>query len=175
MKKYTINQIDASLRDGVVFKTWMWVVMYLALIYFFMLFINVCAIFLFKYEPEDVLGLVLSSLFCLGIDSYFAFWIIKKHRLNKKISIWLDDAVELYTQTYTISKKGLFSQIYKLKVQFKYNKKRYTLYSGDPEKNYYVFKNHGYFKILSKYADKRVKILYSPTYNEVLFLKIEDL
>ena len=55
MKKYNINQIDASLRDGVVFKTWMWVVMYLALIYFFMLFINVCAIFLFKYEPEDVL------------------------------------------------------------------------------------------------------------------------
>lgn len=33
--------------------------------------------------------------------------------------------------------------------------------------------NNGYFKVLTKYADRKIKILYSQKYNQVLIMKRE--
>lgn len=58
----------------------------------------------------------------------------------------------------------------KLKLIFHYKKKKIVLYSGDPAKNYHILKANGYYRVLEKYSDRKVDILYSPKYNEVIFV-----
>lgn len=58
----------------------------------------------------------------------------------------------------------------KLRLIFHYKKKKIVLYSGDPAKNYHILKANGYYRVLEKYSDGKVDILYSPKYNEVMFV-----
>lgn len=58
----------------------------------------------------------------------------------------------------------------KAEANFHYKKKKIVLYSGDPAKNYHILKANGYYRVLEKYSDRKVDILYSPKYNEVMFV-----
>ena len=52
----------------------------------------------------------------------------------------------------------------KLKVSFKYNKKKYVKYSGTKQTN-------GYDRVFLKYSDAQITILYSPQFDEVMIIK----
>jgi hypothetical protein len=145
----------------------------------FCLIVPVSSIFYFvfvlpkadAFSSENVVPMICSDIVFLLISAGLVFVLIKKGRLKRKIYKCLDDCVELYAKTVAISR--IYYPIRpatKLRVQFQYKKNKCVLYSGDPSK-YYIFKNHGYYKVLEKYVGERVKILYSPKYNEVFFWK----
>lgn len=170
------RQIGASLKDGMVFHKGLWCFVYAFLV--FCLIVPVgsivyCLLVLFRltsFSNEDAIPLIGSNIGCLLTSVGVIYVLIKKLRLKKKIYMCIDDAVELRGKTIAIDR--IYYPIRpatKLMVRFRYEKKWRTLYSGDPSKNYYLFKNHGYYKVLEKYVGEHVKILYSPKYNEIFF------
>ncbi|MBQ4049755.1 MAG: hypothetical protein IJD07_03775 [Clostridia bacterium] len=177
-KKGIYKNIDVSLKEGKVFKRQDWIITYSLFVSCLML--PICGVVCFllsiygieNFANEDLFVLTCSSIIMLFLVVGIVFVLVQKGRLRKKIYLCFDDAVELYAKTVAIDR--IYYPIRpatKLMVTFYYNKRRHTLYSGDPNKNYYIIKNNGYYKILERYADKKVKILYSPKYDEVFFLK----
>ena len=171
-KKAIYNNIGTSLNHGMIFKKGMWIYMYSLLALCLICPICTGVFFLLvslgieTFHDGDI-GLVYFSILSLLIAVGVVFTIVRKLRLKKKIYLWLDDAVERYATTIAIDKRyWLIRPATKLKVKFKYKHKNYIMYSGDPSNG-----NKGYYKTLSKYADRTIKILYSPSYNQVLILK----
>lgn len=182
MKKKLYERIGSSLRYGIVFtKHW-----YIA-IYFF---ICICALIPLssvgyliegwvtrtKFTISDILCAVLYpnlvALICLGIVTVP---LIMKNKLKKRIFLWLDDAIELDAKTVELDSRYtrlLFKET-KLKVEFKFDRQHIVLTSEQPDKPCSLFNYRGYRRDLTKYANKKVKILYSPKYDEVLFLKMK--
>ncbi|MDE7182484.1 MAG: hypothetical protein K2O41_05595 [Clostridia bacterium] len=148
------------------------------------LLIAALAVFIVDYinsaekEPvtlaAELIGM--SIAFCvLPILSLFLFLHNEKSR--KKIILWLQDAVELkaFCETlltnYYCAVDELFAKpaSVKIRVRFKYKDKRYSRDSGYKDKNGY-YKND-YQRVWVRYADKYIRILYSPKYDEVIVLK----
>ena len=122
-------------------------------------------VFLFSVE-RSLVGFIcgfLSGILFLGT----ALYIIMKNYINcKNCKKWVQDAIELNATSVGIKKAYFgFSDIglRKLKVSFKYNKKKYVRYSGTKQGN-------GYDRVFFRYADAEIKILYSPEFDEVMIL-----
>ena len=123
-----------------------------------------------KY-PDGVLQLIIPSGIAMIIAVlWFRFFILKTIRYKRNIELWLGDAILLYAHVNEIYRK---SQGYRpsticIEVSFRYNKKKITKQSGCWHKG--AFKKK-YDLVFRKYACHQVKILYSPTYDQVLFPK----
>lgn len=174
-KKIIYNNIGASLHYGMVFKRGMWIFTYSLLAVCLAIGFGGVSLLITSIGTEmlysDIYGYLCQIIFGLLIAAGVVFVIIKKQRLKKKIYLWLDDAIERYAKTFTIDKTcDLIRSAVKLKVKISYKKEEYILYSGRSSKISPILAK-GYYKVLSKYADKTIKVLYSPKYNEVLFLK----
>ena len=80
--------------------------------------------------------------------------------------------IELNADTRSIDKKYWFGVSTKLKIEFCYDKKKYSFQRGEPAGKFgWLINSNGYFKVLTKYADRKVKILFSPKYEQILILK----
>lgn len=122
-----------------------------------------------KY-PDSVFQLTIPSGIAIIIAAlWFRFLILKTIRYRQNIELWLGDAVLLYAHVKEIDRKlqGRPSTIC-IEASFRYNKKKITKQSGCWHKG--VFKKK-YDLVFRKYAGHQVKILYSPTYDQVLFPK----
>lgn len=177
-KKAIYENIDASLTHGKVFHKTEWIISYVVLSFFLIPLLIINIMFLLSrwdvFPKEiDVVMYFWFMLFFSIIVIILIIYITKKRRLTKKVLLWLEDVVRSRARTTIIGgsavKIGSFAT--KLQVKFKYNEKKYVLYSGDPTKNYFIIKNHGYYAGLYRYGNCEVEILYSPKYNEVLFIK----
>lgn len=117
------------------------------------------------------LGLV--DVISVSLLSVMLFILVKNNKLVNNIKLWLQDAVELeaYSKKIGEVRSGMFSSLStKIQVRFSVDGKVYKRESsakitGIPQ---------GYTSWFNKYADREVKILYSPKYEEVLILKDSD-
>ena len=103
---------------------------------------------------------------------------IHNEKIRNKILLWLQDAVELEGHCETLSEDYTSAPLNQLisspsririRIKFKYNGKHYSRDSGYRNKNGEL-KNE-YQAIWIHYADKSVKIMYSPEFDEVIILK----
>lgn len=106
-------------------------------------------------------------LLCSLCRNFFLYFILKNKFIKKKVGLWLNDAVELkaYSRETMRIPAGLFSlrQI-SIEVVFKYGGEFIIQKNG--KQKWLQFAPY-----LVKYANKKINILYSPTYNEVMILK----
>ena len=156
--------IVASLKYGRIFRKsliFLWIMFALGL------FLGIYSfVFLFGVERSIVgfIGLIFGGILFSGT----ALYLIVKNYINcKNCKKWAQDAIELYATSVGIKKAHFaFSNIglRKLKVSFKYNKKKYVKYSGTKQTN-------GYDRVFLKYSDAQINILYSPQFDEVMIIK----
>ena len=96
--------------------------------------------------------------------------IIRNEKLRDQIVIWLNDSVELtaYSKAIGVWRPNFLSPATKIQVEFEMDGLHFSRESkgklgvGCPE---------GHHGIWTKYANKPIRILYSPKYDEVLVLK----
>lgn len=119
-----------------------------------------------KFTEDDSWRIVLGICMLASVIGT-AIFLAKQLKLKKDIYLWLDDAIKVVATTYTVDTTPRNAT--KLKVKLRYKKHIYNLYSGDPYK-YAVFTNVGFSRSFTKFADKQVEVLYSPKYQQVLFL-----
>ena len=120
---------------------------------------------------------VLYALLVPGLG--FAIFPLVLHyyrKVSKKIKLWKKDAVKLWAKTEEVdSIRTLYLHVRKIKirVKFYYNDKRIKQVSGEMNdmKETAYFNQVGYDSVFKKFADKRIEILYSPSYNQVMILK----
>ncbi len=114
-----------------------------------------------KYNQSGYVFLLVALL------SFFAiliFFIVQNFILLKRIKIWIRDAVELTAKTSCSSTVTYRFRVSKLSVSFRYNGKKIQKFTGDK-------KTSGYSLAFNKIANREIQILYSPKYDQVLFLK----
>ncbi|MBQ9714428.1 MAG: hypothetical protein IJV83_03815 [Clostridia bacterium] len=158
-----MEKIVASLKYGRIHRKSLF---FLWVMFAFGIFLVIYSfIFLFGVEQSVIgfIGVMLAGIIFLGT----ALYIIIKNYINcKSCKKWVQDAVALNAISEGIKKAYFgFSDIglRKLKVSFKYDKKKYVKYSGTKQGN-------GYDRVFFRYADAEIKILYSPKFDEVMIL-----
>ena len=120
-----------------------------------------------------VILLVITFIFIVGLLPLVSIFFVMSAR-KKKILIWLEDAIEGEGITKTIGKRNwmIVTSLTKLKIEFTVNGVKYERNTGDenvsPYWNYPA--NDGYYAGIKKFADKQVKVLYSPKFDEVMIL-----
>lgn len=180
MNSIKLNRIDASLKDGQFF-TGAWIVFFYSLIGYsaivpvgFIIYLFLCFLGVETIESETILTLTCSSIVCFIVMSWGIYVLHRNYKLKKKISIWLEDAVELTAKTTTLDRFRTFGHPIaetKLQVEFYYGGAIKIQSSYDDAKKDRWYKRNGFFKVLTKYADKSIKIAYSSKYRQVLILK----
>jgi len=117
------------------------------------------------WNEDMVIALIGGNMFCVFYASVFLYAIVSNNKLNKKITLWLEDAIQLRAFTMRLDTISLKYKPYQLQVNFEFDGKIYQRISAPGN----IIK--GYHKIFKKYADRYINILYSPKYDEVLILK----
>lgn len=178
--KHILRSIDASLQEGQYFSG-KWMALFISLIVYCSVFILTCLLWLIlvkcgieSYDKGEHMSmsccLCISVLIIIGV----LYAIHRNNRLKKKILLWLDDAVLLPAKTQVSGSFRTYGHPVaetKLLVEFYYKGKKIIRESGDKTKKDHWYKRNGYFKVLSKYGNRDIRILYSPTYDQVLILK----
>ena len=178
--KNILKSVHASLQYGQYF-TGMWTILFYSLIIYCTVLILSCFVWLILVkcgiEPFND-GTLLSMICTLSISALIIlgvlFVIYKNNKLKKHILLCLNDAVMLQATTQVIDSFRTYGHPVaetKLMVEFFYDGKIIRRESGDKTKKDHWYKRNGYFKILSKYANRTVYILYSPSYDQVFILK----
>ncbi len=180
MSDIKLNRIDATLKYGQFFTSG-WLVFFYSLIAFCAIMpvssiVYLILVFLGIEIPdsETTLSLTCSNIVCCATILGVIYVLYRNCKLKKKILIWLEDAIELTAETTTLDRFRTFGHPIaetKLQVEFYYCGVLKIQSSYDDAKEDHWYKRNGFFKILSKYADRTIKILYSPKYDEILILK----
>lgn len=178
--KNILKSVHASLRYGQYFNGF-WTILFYSLIVYCALLMLSCFVWLILVkcgiEPFNdgtflsmICSLSISALIILGV----LFVIYKNNKLKKHILLCLNDAVMLQATTRVLDSFRTYGHPVaetKLLVEFFYDGKIIRRESGDKTKKDHWYKRNGYFKILSKYANRTVNILYSPSNDSVFILK----
>lgn len=184
--KQIAGTLDYGLRNPKAFLRLMWVLIGIG---WFCLIIFTVATIVAK-EPLLLLAVVLFPLFFWFFGGYF---LIRERQHNNLIKLWSEDAVELvayiekvycesarmrtYNGTAAILLNPKYNQPYILKVKVKYRNQKHTYFSMQKQKSpfdSFFLKGCSYHgKMVAEYGDGKVKILYSPKYDKVMFLQGE--
>lgn len=180
MEKIKLNRIDASLKYGQFF-TGKWLIFLYSLIGCCCVMPISTVVFSFLvlfgkevYDTDTIIVLIGSNSISILVMFGTIYVLYKNNKLKKKIILWLSDAVQLTAQTTTLDRFRTFGHPVaetKLQVEFCIDNYRKICTSEDESKKDHWYKRNGFFKILSKYADKKITIMYSPKYDQVLILK----
>ena len=166
------EKIVATLTYGKVYPKGVFTFMYIVLA------LVVLSIPLFIYVAID--SSQYEILYCFiffGIIIFcFTYILCVCTKTNNKIKQWKKDAVKLWADTKELdSIKNTFFGVrkIKIKVMFSYNGKKIEQVSGelnDIREN--VFYTHkGYDAIYQKFANRKIEILYSPSFNQNMIIK----
>lgn len=152
------------------------VVIYISLLVIICGGIIIAYFFLENPSINDFLIIILgiTFIFIIGLTPLICIFFVFLDR-KRKILLWLEDAIEVEGITKTIDKRKwmIVASLVKLKIEFIINGVKFERYTGDekvsPYWNYHA--RDGYYSGIEKFADKKVKLLYSPKYDEVMILK----
>ncbi|MDE5721884.1 MAG: hypothetical protein K2I30_03990 [Clostridia bacterium] len=128
------------------------------------------------HNPDSIVVFVVSlTAFVLAFSVLpitLTILIIKNEKVRKEVSLWIEDSVKVgaFAKSVGIKKQlGIFPCV-KIQIDFDING---VHYSRESHSNHYKDKSFedGYYYIWSKYCDRKIDILYSPKYDEVMILK----
>lgn len=122
----------------------------------------------------DVLAIIGCFFVSFFLPLVLGLLIHRNEKYRKEIELWLNDAVELSAYVHEIgviqSEVLSANNLYKIQVEFEYEEQKYKYESRGKQlggtKNSYGFHN-----VWKDYVNRKVNILYSPTYHEVIVLK----
>ncbi len=173
-----ISNIDASLEYGRFF-TGGWVkFMYFSLIVASLLplitiFMIVITLTIgMNWDNDMIIALIGCNIFGIPLAVVFIYFIVRNDKLKKKITSYVEDAIEIKAASNTIDRICTLGQFFdgvKIQISFVIDKKRYVRTSGTTENEKKL--RNGYHKIFSRYTDREINILYSPKHDQVLILK----
>lgn len=167
-----IKDVEASLQFGRLYGMSSKLVCYGSLVLVFVIlgftiFLAALPSELLEWDQDMIIGMIALNILAI-IAFSVTLWIEKvniKHR--KQVLLWLEDAIEMraYSMKLDWEPAGFFKVI-KIQVQFNYDGENLTRNSIGADKN-----NVGYNHQFNKYANKEIRILYSPKYDQVMILK----
>ena len=99
--------------------------------------------------------------------------IFRNEKIRKEIELWIHDAIEInaYLKKTDI-KYWLGIPLVKFKIEFDVDGIHYTRTSDEEHRGFLAYgRPKGYFANMTEYIDKKVKILYSPKYDQMMILK----
>ena len=156
-KKSIYKKIKATLSQGLVFHK-IYIFLYIWIAFCLACFVLLNVLVITGAESFKTDGFAPSYVAVLIFSIMFSLMLIKPYKLRKEIYLYLDDAVPLYAKVKRVGRSlGPWSPTMKARVEFSYKKENYV--------------KSGYLAAFSKYANKTVDILYSPKYDEILFLE----
>ena len=180
MKDIKLTRIDASLKHGQFF-TGKWLIFFYSLIIFCSVMpistlLFLCLVYLGKesFDTDTIISFIGSDSISLITIFGTIYVLYRNNKLKKKIILWLDDAIELNAQTTVLDSFRTLGQPVaetKLLVEFYIDNYRKICTSEDKSRKDHWYRRNGFYKILSKYANKSIKIMYSPKYDQVIILK----
>lgn len=172
--KYSENRkfIVASLQEGKIIPRWGIGLVYFEI--FLCLFSVVLSVFIsvIKNRYDVLMCLILPGI----VLPIFIYILIKHYRLCAKVKLWIEDAVECWADSITLDSQVPpwigNRRVFKIQVKFIYQGKKLIKNSGNAKKKgIYNTLYDGYDSVFKKYTNRKIKILYSPKYDQVLILK----
>lgn len=163
-------KVEASLKYGTSLSKKLIVLYYISLLLSLTIAL-ICAIPLIIFsdrllkESDIIVCFIIVFSFDL-ILFLFSFWVIlHDKKIKKKISLCLEDGIETIAFVRNANENYITYKKNQVEASFFINSKQYVRYSnlGNPIL--------GYSKFFLKYVGKMVMIIYSPKYDDVLFLK----
>ncbi|MDE6104319.1 MAG: hypothetical protein K2G38_01345 [Clostridia bacterium] len=118
-------------------------------------------------------GLISIILGCSILPIICFFIVYRNEKIRKEIYLWLEDAVEISAYTKSLDTKyWLGVPLTKLQVEFKIDGILYVRTTEQEHRTLFdLGRPVGYFSWVSKFADKKVNILYSSKYDQIMILK----
>lgn len=168
---YDLKDIAASLQYG---KPWSQFIT--RSIFALIILFTACTILLIIVAVIELIELIFVAFVLFILVGLMIVYLVYVKRLKEKITLWMEDAVKLEAVSKAISRypeyswNGNYSM--KLKVMFEYDNTRYEKISGTPgyKKPHDNSLKAGYSLVFNRYADRKINILYSKKYNQVLIL-----
>lgn len=138
------------------------------------LYVTMVTIEQFK-NPDNIVIYIIALLSFVAVFSLLPLllliFILKNERKRREVNLWLKDAIEVEAYSKSIGKKqlGIFECV-RIQVDFYINGIHYSRVS---DSNIYKEKSFegGYYYLWSKYSNRKIRILYSPKYDQVMVLK----
>lgn len=121
-------------------------------------------------DVDNIIGALCSFILFGGGALAFFVLLRKNKRQEKKITEFLKDAIPIITEVEPVPGRVLIFNGIKIRVSFSYNGKNYIRCSGRLTEKF----SDGYDKVFIKYVNRKVKALYSPQYDQVMFVKNEN-
>lgn len=171
-----LSDIDISLSQGQLYSRKHFIVLWLALISSSLLIIlGIISLVLscIEWDREILFVAILCTLIGIAFLVVLVYCFVKDRKIKRRVIIWLEDAVKLTATANKVDefKAGFQPLSVKLRVEFSLSgvphvcESSAKCFGGKP----------GYLGAFRRYADKKIDILYSPKYNEVLILKTTEL
>lgn len=174
-----IKKVDAILNYGKIYSSLLWNVIFVIILFFAIclilvaIFIGLNEIQSIDKESTSAVGSVIGGCsigcFVLIVDLIMYAYV---NYGRKKAKIFLGDAVLLDAETKSLGSKTeirfpvIFASAYAIRVIFYFNERKIIKDSIYKEKLVYL-------PIFKDYINRKIKIAYSPKYDQVLILKDE--
>lgn len=162
-----LSDIDASLEYGWNYSKKLMVWIYIC--FFMGILFPLISLGVFFTEPasdDDIILVIAMNIVGGVVLVFFGALLLYKMLLNKKMKEWITDAIEMHAYAQKLDDRRLILKATKIQVKFCLQKKWYTKVSGNGK-----WYRQGYSTIFTKYADRKINILYSPKYDQVMILK----
>lgn len=167
---YNIEQIDCTLKYGKVYVKQLKFLNILSLVLIvisnLLLFggIVLCAVSQISIKEFSLVAIIYIAILSLVVVCVF---IIKKNKKrNLEITEWLKDAVEIKAEINRLDLTNINCQPYQIEVVL--NFKGETIRKISNKSNLIT---EGYPKVFAKYHNKKIVVLYSKKFDEVLLTK----
>ena len=133
------------------------------------IFSIICLFILSEWNSTEFFALVTMSVMFLCLFAMYLYIYIRDKNIKKRVALYLEDAVELdgYSKKIFEFRAGIQPKATKIEVRFNFNNRKIkkestaTVFGG----------KKGCIGTFNKFADRKVKLLYSSAFDEVLFLK----
>lgn len=166
-----ISKIDASLSQGnfITGKKAIFLYLMFVVALSFPLLSVIVLFFPSDLDYTIIFALIGGNIMFLALFTVLVYICIKNSRLKQKIIVWLEDAIEIkaYSKKIGENRLGFQPKATKIQIVFKFADQTYVRDSAGK-----VFGGwQGYLGTYTKYADREIRILYSPKYDEILILR----
>lgn len=172
MKKLPNKNSVESLEYGLVLSSGLLAVMYVILCVLVLAISTLIVIMILV--PESMIYGLVAIICALIVLCVLIYVIVYHHKLRSKIERWLRNAIPCnavcnrdssISMPYAPMRTGT-----KLRVEFEYDGKTLVRLSGRRSEG---TKTSGYSWVFNKYVNRKIIVLYSPIYDQVLLPKIK--
>lgn len=161
----TNNQIESSLLYGGIATKKQVALVIFAITISLLLTLAIIIIIAYERDFDSIYYIIVPIVFVVG----FLIILIDMISIRHKINVWLADAVELCGDcSYSVDDLKKSDGTCKIAITFEYDGKTLVRTSGSQNYHPLTWARDGYQKIFRKYVGKKIKILYSPTYDEIM-------